>query len=180
VFATTNPFGVGHNWVKKRFINKAPAGKILREEINVFNPRTGQREIVVKTQTHLFGSYKENKYLSPEYIAELEKITDPNRRKAWLEGSWDIVSGGMFDDVWGHGSPHRPPVCHPELVAHRSLVRLGIVEAVQRRLVGGVRRLGRAVRGRHLAINSARRSVPHRRVVRLDWQGEPGSDHARR
>jgi hypothetical protein len=100
VFATTNPFGVGHNWVKKRFINKAPAGKILREEINVFNPRTGQREIVVKTQTHLFGSYKENKYLSPEYIAELEKITDPNRRKAWLEGSWDIVSGGMFDDVW--------------------------------------------------------------------------------
>jgi hypothetical protein len=23
-----------------------------------------------------------------------------NKRKAWLEGSWDITSGGMFDDLW--------------------------------------------------------------------------------
>ncbi len=99
-FATTNPYGAGHNWVKKRFINAAPAGQIVRKHVNVFNPRTQQREDVVKTQVHLFGSYRENIYLSPEYIAELESMQDKNKRKAWLQGSWDIVAGGMFDDVW--------------------------------------------------------------------------------
>ena len=103
VFATCNPHGVGHNWVKKRFINAAPMGQLAKRVVNVFNPRTQQREDVVKTQVHLFGSYKENVYLSPEYIAELEMITDPNKRRAWLMGDWDIVAGGMFDDVWDKG-----------------------------------------------------------------------------
>ncbi len=100
VFATCNPHGVGHNWVKKRFIAVAPMGRIVTRVVNAFNPRTQQREDVKKTQVHLFGSYKENIYLSPEYIAELESITDPNKKKAWLNGDWDIVAGGMFDDVW--------------------------------------------------------------------------------
>lgn len=100
VFATTNPFGPGHNWVKKRFILAGPPGRIIRKTIRVFNPQTKEEEDYVTTQTHLFGSYKENKYLSPKYVAELTSMTDPNKRKAWLYGSWDIVSGGMFDDVW--------------------------------------------------------------------------------
>lgn len=100
VFATTNPYGPGHNWVKKKFISVAPPGQVVRRIVNVFNPRTQKREDVVKTQVRLFGSYRENKYLAPEYIAELETMTDKNKRKAWLGGSWDIVAGGMFDDVW--------------------------------------------------------------------------------
>lgn len=100
IFATCNPYGAGHNWVKKRFISPAPMGKIQKKVINVFNPRTQRRENITKTQVHIFGSYRENKYLSPEYIAELETITDPNKRKAWLQGDWDVVAGGMFDDVW--------------------------------------------------------------------------------
>lgn len=100
VFATCNPHGVGHNWVKKKFINAAPMGQVFRERITVFNPRTQRKEEVVKTQVHIFGSYRENRYLSPEYIAELEKMTDKNKRRAWLNGDWDIVAGGMFDDVW--------------------------------------------------------------------------------
>lgn len=100
VFVTTNPYGAGHNWVKKRFISAGKPGQIVKKVVNVFNPRTQQREDVVKTQTHLFGSYRENKYLSPEYVAELESIADPNKRRAWLYGDWDIIAGGMFDDVW--------------------------------------------------------------------------------
>lgn len=100
VFATTNPYGSGHNWVRKRFIRVAKAGKIIKSTVNIFNPRTQQREDVVRTQTHIFGSYKENRYLNPIYIAGLEQIKDPNRRKAWLGGNWDIVAGGMFDDLW--------------------------------------------------------------------------------
>ncbi len=100
VFSTTNPYGPGHNWVKQRFIDAAPPGQVVKITKDVFNPRTGIREPITKTQVRLFGSYKENKYLSPEYVLELESIKDPNKRKAWLEGDWDITSGGMFDDVW--------------------------------------------------------------------------------
>jgi hypothetical protein len=100
VVATSNPFGAGHNWVKKHFITGAKPGQIQREVISVFNPRTQQQEDITITRCHIFGSYKENTYLSPIYVASLEKIKDKNKRDAWLRGSWDIVSGGMFDDVW--------------------------------------------------------------------------------
>lgn len=100
VFATTNPYGPGHGWVKRRFIDVAPYGHVVKRTLDVFNPRTQQREPVTKTQVTLFGSYKENIYLSPEYIAELEAITDENLRAAWLWGDWDIVAGGALSDVW--------------------------------------------------------------------------------
>lgn len=100
VFATCNPFGVGHVWCKKRFVTAAPAGQIVEKRVNVYNPQTGQREDVLITQVHIFGTYRENKYLSPKYIAELESISDLNKRLAWLGGSWDIVAGGMFDEYW--------------------------------------------------------------------------------
>lgn len=100
VFSTTNPYGAGHNWVKKRFIDVAPPGVVVKRTFDVYNPRTQQREPITKTQVRIFGSYKENTYLSPEYIAELEGIRDKNKRKAWLWGDWDVVAGGALDDVW--------------------------------------------------------------------------------
>jgi hypothetical protein len=100
VFSTTNPFGPGHNWVKRRFIDVSAPGEITAKVVNVFNPRTQQREDIARTQIRIFGSYKENIFLSPEYVAELESITDDNKRKAWLWGDWDVVAGGAFDDVW--------------------------------------------------------------------------------
>jgi hypothetical protein len=99
-FATTNPYGPGHTWVKKRFVDPAPPGRIVRKTVNVYNPRTGMREDVTKTQVYLFSSYKENRYLSPEYIAELESLTDSSKRRAWLWGDWNVVGGGALDDVW--------------------------------------------------------------------------------
>lgn len=100
VFSTTNPFGAGHAWVKRRFVDTAAPGHVVRHRTNVFNPRTQQREDIVKTQVRIFGSYKENRYLSPMYIAELENMRNVNRRKAWLWGDWNIVSGGAIDDLW--------------------------------------------------------------------------------
>lgn len=100
VCSTSNPYGPGHNWVKSDFIDVALPGEVVEIVTNVFNPQTQKREDVTKTQVRIFGSYKENKYLSPVYIAELEKITDKNKRKAWLWGDWDIVAGGAFDDLW--------------------------------------------------------------------------------
>lgn len=100
VFSTTNPYGPGHGWVKRRFIDPAPYGHIVSRKTDVFNPRTQKQEIIERTQIAIFGSYRENIYLSPEYVAELEAITDPNKRAAWLYGRWDITAGGAFDDLW--------------------------------------------------------------------------------
>lgn len=85
--SSTNPYGVGHNWVKNYFIDPAPYGKVITDS-------DGNKRVC------LFGSIKENPFLGPEYVKTLQSITDPNKRKAWLEGSWDITSGGMFDDIW--------------------------------------------------------------------------------
>lgn len=100
VFSTSNPYGPGHGWVKRRFIDPAPPGKIIKTTRNVFNPRTQKEEEVTKTQVRLFGSYRENRFLSPEYVAELEGIRDANKRKAWLHGDWNIIAGGALDDLW--------------------------------------------------------------------------------
>jgi len=89
--ATCNPSGPGHNWVKKRFIDAGPEGAIVTD------PESGRE------RTHIRVMLEDNPHLmeaDPHYIASLRAISDPNRRKAWLEGSWDITSGGMFDDLW--------------------------------------------------------------------------------
>lgn len=100
VFSTTNPFGAGHNWVRRMFIDAAAPGAIVRKTMNVFNPRTQKKEDITTTQVRIFGSYKENRFLSPQYIAQLEGIKNKNRRRAWLHGDWSIVAGGAFDDLW--------------------------------------------------------------------------------
>lgn len=100
VFSTTNPYGPGHNWVKRRFIDPAPYGEVVTTEIDVIDPKTKAKATVQRTQVAIFGSYIENIYLTKEYIATLTQEKDKNRRKAWLTGSWDIVAGGALDDVW--------------------------------------------------------------------------------
>lgn len=99
-FSTTNPFGVGHSWVKKRFIDPVPRGKIQREELKVVNPQNDLEETVTLTRVAIHGSWRENKYLDPMYIAFLMKIKDPNKRRAWVDGDWSITSGGRFDHLW--------------------------------------------------------------------------------
>lgn len=100
VFSTTNPSGPGHNWVRRRFILKAGPGELFKETTRVYDPKTKEEVDVVKTQVHIFGSWRENIYLAKEYIAELEKIKDPNLRRAWLYGDWDVTAGGAIDDLW--------------------------------------------------------------------------------
>lgn len=102
IFSTTNPSGPGHNWVKRRFITPAQNGEIVRNRIEVFDPRLKKDVDVEISQVSIFGSYRENIYLDAKYIAELNRATasNENLRKAWLEGSWEITAGGALDDIW--------------------------------------------------------------------------------
>ena len=91
--ATCNPSGIGHSWVKSRFIDATPAKKAFRD------PITGN------TRTHIVSSLSENTTLlaaDPNYKNTLMMAVqdDPMKYKAWIEGSWDIVDGGFFADLW--------------------------------------------------------------------------------
>jgi hypothetical protein len=89
--ATTNPLGPGHNWVKKHFaIGEVQPGEILTDKQGL-------------QRTHIHGELWENPFLmenDPQYFQQLLATKDPNKRKAWLEGRWDIVAGGALDDLW--------------------------------------------------------------------------------
>lgn len=103
VFSTTNSYGPGHNWVKRRFITPAPYGVPIVREAEVLDPKTKLNITVRKTQVTIFGHWSENIYLSPEYIMELTQNDNDNMRKAWADGDWNIVAGGAIDDLW---KPH--------------------------------------------------------------------------
>ena len=99
-FSTCNPLGAGHNWVKRRFIDPAPYGKVIEKTLTIYSAREKKDVTITRTQVAIFGNWRENPNLSPEYIAGLHASSNENEKKAWLEGDWDIVAGGAFDDVW--------------------------------------------------------------------------------
>jgi hypothetical protein len=100
VFSTGNAHGAGYSWCKERFIDAAPMGKVIKTEVEIMNPRTDQREFITTTQVTLFAHWKDNRHLSPKYIADLHQTRDPALRKAWYLGSWDVPLGGFFCGSW--------------------------------------------------------------------------------
>lgn len=95
--ATTNPYGPGHNWVKARFRlpgwNMRPIRDSYDDDGNLEPARMSIRSHIDENQALLEAD--------PEYKTKIAaSARNAAERKAWLEGSWDIVAGGMFDDVW--------------------------------------------------------------------------------
>lgn len=102
--ATANPYGPGHNVVKFHFELPAKDG-IIRAKVYEFEDPTTREIVRMKLyRLAIKGTVWENTILlkaQPNYIAQLKEQADnPAKIAAWLEGSWDIVAGGMFDDVW--------------------------------------------------------------------------------
>lgn len=93
---TTNPYGPGHNWVKMRYNLPVPPGEIM----GLLVETEGEPERIA-----IHGHLDENQILltaDPKYKDKIRASARGNKAQlmAWLEGSWDIVAGGMFDDVW--------------------------------------------------------------------------------
>lgn len=99
--ATCNPSGPGHQWVKNRFIDSIACGQILKDKFG-------------QTRTQIQSWLHENKALlsaDPFYMAKLMSMTqdDPMLRKAWVFGSWDLLMGGFFTDIWDRNIHVLPP-----------------------------------------------------------------------
>ena len=88
-----NPGGVGHNWVKGRYIDPAPPftpffdseAKVWR----VYIPSRLEDNIILQRN-------------DPQYWQRVESAASGRQDllRAWRYGDWDIVAGGMFDDLW--------------------------------------------------------------------------------
>lgn len=103
--STANPYGPGHNAVKAYFIDPAPSGTpIINDE--------GEIRIRITGRLH------ENKFLmknDPNYMKRLLSAANAqgNLRKAWAEGDWNIVAGGLIDDIWDSDEHVIPPFTIP-------------------------------------------------------------------
>lgn len=89
--SSTNPGGVGHNWVKERFIDiGAP------NVIHTCKLETGE------TTTRIFipSFVQDNKFMltyDPDYIKRLDALPEKERR-ALKYGDWDIFDGQFFTE----------------------------------------------------------------------------------
>lgn len=86
---TGNPGGIGHGWVKARYVNNGPYKPYV-------DPDTGFVRMFVPSKTD------DNQILlrnDPHYRNRIKAATGGNDalRKAWLEGDWNIVAGAFFD-----------------------------------------------------------------------------------
>jgi hypothetical protein len=94
--ATGNPGGVGHKWIKARFIDGKDPFKVYAEKVG---QDTGGKDIFI-TSCFVPATVDDNTALmltNPTYKANL--MAQPERiRQAMLEGRWDIKGGGEFFD----------------------------------------------------------------------------------
>lgn len=83
MYFTCNPGGVGHAWVKRLFIDR--------------NYKNAER---AEDYTFIPSRVYDNPYLmenSPDYVRSLENLP-PMRRKAMLDGDWDVFEGQYFSE----------------------------------------------------------------------------------
>lgn len=101
--ATSNPGGIGHNWVKKMFIDPAPWGRAF----NATNIETGEELLYPpkhsKAGQPLFkrrfipSRLSDNPYLFDSGQYEMMLISLPeHERKRLLDGDWDVSEGAAF------------------------------------------------------------------------------------
>jgi hypothetical protein len=92
--ATGNPGGPGHTWVRTRYIDPNPAGWEVRK-FTYKNPWT--RETIEQDRVFIPSKLRDNKFLGPEYVANLQMVGNDTLVRAWLEGDWTVIEGAYFD-----------------------------------------------------------------------------------
>lgn len=91
---TGNPGGHSHHEVKQRYIDPAPQGMVpLPTELR--NPWTGEK--ITRERIFIPSKVTDNRYLGPEYIANLQMAGSEALVKAWLTGDWSVIEGAFFD-----------------------------------------------------------------------------------
>lgn len=96
--ATTNPWGPGANWIKRRF-------KIMeRAEDELIGPVVSDADSPSLARVAVRVMLEQNRVLTdadPSYGDRINTAAgNAGRKAAWKTGDWNARSGGMFDDIW--------------------------------------------------------------------------------
>ena len=95
--STANPGGVGHGWVKERFITAAKPMTTIWEKVKVSYP-DGRIEDRWESRVFVPSSVFDNKILlenDPNYLVKLASMPEAEKN-ALLYGDWDSFSGQYF------------------------------------------------------------------------------------
>lgn len=93
VKSSTNPGGVGHAWVKKRFIDIGEPNKMHKCRLSEDNPKESTRIFIPSL-------VQDNKFMleyDPEYVDRLDALPE-KERQALKYGDWDIFDGVFFSE----------------------------------------------------------------------------------
>lgn len=104
--AQANPGGVGHGWVKERFITETVPGKTYWEKVEIRYP-DGHKEVRWKSRIFIPATVYDNQILlnnDPGYITKLASMPEDERR-AFLYGDWDMFAGQVFTE-WVNDIDH--------------------------------------------------------------------------
>ena len=100
VRASANPGGIGHGWVKERFIDVAPPMTPIEDEITV-EDTNGKMITIKRSRIFVPATVFDNKVLlnnDPNYIATLGMLPEAEKQ-ALLYGDWNSFSGQVFQLV---------------------------------------------------------------------------------
>lgn len=95
--AGTNPGGVGHGWVKNRYIDVAPPETVYTDQ------ETGETRIYIpaKVADHPLEKFR------TDYKKKLDTISDVDLRRALRDGDWDVFAGQVFTE-WARSKGDKP------------------------------------------------------------------------
>jgi len=87
--ATTNPGGIGHIWVKERFVDVCKPGTAY------VDPRTGLSRVFVPAKVADNPTLIDN---DPGYMARLEALPEIERKRL-MDGDWEVFEGQVFPEL---------------------------------------------------------------------------------
>lgn len=87
VMCGTNPGNIGHAWVKSYFID-------ITAPETIYTDSHGNSRMFVPAKI----SDHPDKRFRDTYTRQLSGLSDPNLRKAYLDGDWDIFAGQAFEE----------------------------------------------------------------------------------
>ena len=98
VFATTNPGGKGHFWVKNRFVDSITPGETYWYSFTLPDGR-----VLWRSRIFIQSTIDDNPSLmlnDPGYVATLEEMkkSDPKKYRAWRFGDWNVFEGQVFGE----------------------------------------------------------------------------------
>ena len=97
--ATANPGGIGHGWVKERFITASPPNVPYTVHSEITD-KNGKKIKLERERVFIPSSVFDNEALlsnDPGYLANLAMLPD-SQKKALLYGDWDSYEGQVFTE----------------------------------------------------------------------------------